>query len=149
MLFLQYKDKYKISSYLFWVVLKHHEITSTQNITENRITKIISVIVPAFISSSLLLILQAFLSILVVFLPQVLILQHLVGPIDLQELLVGRCIILRRQSQRSQRVTHEGRHIIIRKLLTGFLSGCIVRASFLKACRTSRVLASLETPSSL
>ncbi len=48
-----------------------------------------------------------------------------------------------------RRKTHTSGCYTIIKLLTGFLSGCIVRASFLKACRISRVLAPLEVPSSL
>lgn len=57
-------------------------------------TKVVSVEAPALVAAALLLV-QALLSVLVVLLAQVLVLQHLVGPVDLQELVVGGLVVLR------------------------------------------------------
>lgn len=53
-----------------------------------RLTEVVTVEVPALVASSLLLLVQSFLSIFIIFLPEVCVLQNLVGSIHLQELLV-------------------------------------------------------------
>ena len=53
-----------------------------------RLTKVVAVVVPALISSSLLLV-QSLFSVFVIFLPEVLVLQNLIGSVYLQELLMG------------------------------------------------------------
>ncbi len=53
------------------------------------LTKVIAVVVPALIASPLLLLVQSLFSVFIIFLPQVFVLQNLVGSIHLQELLMG------------------------------------------------------------
>lgn len=55
---------------------------------KTRFTKVISVVVPALIASSLLLLIQSLFSIFIIFFPEVFVLQNLIGSIYLQELLM-------------------------------------------------------------
>lgn len=59
----------------------------------NSLTEVVAVVVPALVSTSLILI-QSLFSILVIFLPQVYILQNLIGSVHLQEPLMGRGVTL-------------------------------------------------------
>jgi len=60
-----------------------------------RLTKVISVEVPALVAASLLLLVQSLFSIFIIFLPEVFVLQDLVGSIHLQELLMGCGVALK------------------------------------------------------
>lgn len=55
---------------------------------QKRPTKVITVVVPALVASSLLLI-QTFFSIFIIFLPEIFILENFIGSIYLQELFMG------------------------------------------------------------
>lgn len=63
---------------------------------QKRPTKVITVVVPALVASSLLLI-QTLFPIFIIFLPEVFILQNFIGSIHLQELLMGWGIPLKHQ----------------------------------------------------
>lgn len=63
-----------------------------------RLTEVISVVVPALVAPPLLLLVQSLFSIFIVFLPEVLVLQNLVGSIHLQELLVGGGVALKHKT---------------------------------------------------
>lgn len=67
-----------------------------------RLTKVVAIVVPALVASSLLLV-QSLLSIFIIFLPEVFVLQDLVGSIHLDELVMGRRVALQHSvwSQRS------------------------------------------------
>lgn len=65
---------------------------------KRRITKVISVVVPALVASTLLLLIQSLFSIFIIFLPEVFVLQNLVGSIHLQELLMGCGVALKHKT---------------------------------------------------
>ncbi len=62
------------------------------------LTKVIAVVVPALIASPLLLLVQSLFSVFIIFLPQVFVLQNLVGSIHLQELLMGWGVALKHKT---------------------------------------------------
>lgn len=112
-----------------------------------RLTKVVSIVVPALVAPTALLLIQPFLSVFIVLLPQVFVLQHLIGSIDLQEPVVGGRVALEDRTTSLSRGVRDVRGSLAKRL-TGFLSGCMVSANFLKACLISRTDASLDTRSS-